>query len=97
QSEDIKKVGGDTRGRGGLRRRTGVYTNDRSAPSSTGDIFENLAPKLAEPRSRVVAQIQRCRTRAIFIQGFVNPNESFRIREGQRAQEHAFDDGEDRS
>src|SRR5262249_60637284 len=62
-----------------------------------GDIFENIAPELAESRSRAVAQIQRCRPRAIFIQGFVDSNESFRIGKRQRTQQRAFDDGEDRS
>ena len=73
-----------------------VHTNDRCVAGSTGNIFEDIAPELAEPRNRAVAQVQRPGTRAIFILGFVDPNESFRIREGQRAQEHAFDDREDR-
>jgi len=41
--------------------------------------------------------IQRSGTRPVFIQSFVDPNESIRIREGQWTQEHAFHDREDRS
>ena len=62
------------------------------------DGFEILVlPELAEPRSCAVAQIQRCRTRTIFIQGLVDSNESLRIRKGQWAQERALDNGEDGS
>ncbi|KAF5406974.1 MAG: hypothetical protein Udaeo2_29320 [Candidatus Udaeobacter sp.] len=95
QSEHIEKVRSDLRGRNRLNRRTTVHANDCSAAGPTSNIFENLAAELAEPRDRAIAQIQRRRTRAIFIQGFVDPNELFSARERQWTEKHAFYDGED--
>src|SRR5205814_5792378 len=62
---------------------------------SSGNIFEEIAPEFTQTRSRAIAEIQCCRTRAIFIERFKDPNELFRVRERQRAQKHAFDDRKD--
>ena len=70
-----------------------VLTTGGAAPGFHGNVFENIAPELAgiaQPCGRSGSMLPNARR---FIQGFVDSDGSFRIWEGRRAQEHAFDDG----
>src|SRR5436305_12542465 len=74
-----------------------MQSDDNGIARSARNIFEDVASEFAKTAERAIAQIERRRARAVFIQSFVDSNESFRMREGQRTQERAFDDREDRS
>ena len=74
-----------------------MQSDDNGIARSARNIFEDVASEFAKAAERAIGQIERRRARAVFIQSFVDSNESFRMREGQRAQERAFDNRKDRS
>ena len=94
QAQNIEEVGADACGRKNLRRLAGGRDARRTARGRTQS-FENIAAVFAPLPDRFFRQIQRVTARAIFIEGLVNPDETIRFREGQRAQQRAFNDRKD--